>query len=58
MESNAQEKSTNKSVTSSFWHELLKFDRLLEFVMLWIRFSDNHSDFSKNFLNLRFDALE
>ena len=42
-ESNALVKSTNNGVTRLFWHEFLKFEEL-EFVMLWIGFSENDFD--------------
>ena len=35
-----------------FWLELLKFDGLLESVMMWIGFSKNHLDSSKEFSKL------
>ena len=45
MELNALEKSTKKSVASRFFCELfLKFEGLLEFVILWIGFSENYFD--------------
>ena len=50
IESNALEKSSNKSVATRFLSELLLwFDRSLESVILWIDLSGNHSDFFKEF---------
>ena len=41
-----------------YLYELLRFDRLLESVMLLIGFSENHFDSSKNILDFWFDAVE
>ena len=44
IESNALEKSTNNSDASIFLHELLIFEGLSEFVILWINYSENQYD--------------
>ena len=42
----------------SFLHELLRFDEMLESMMLWIGFSENDLILLKNFVNVWFDAVD